>query len=54
MILPISNHALYKGAMFISKEELNMSMRMLTLNEKFGYRIRRLNKTRFKVLCKDI
>ena len=54
MIESTSKHALYKGAMFISKEELKMSLEMLALNEKFEYKIKRLSKTHFYASCKHI
>ena len=38
MIESISEHALYKGAMFMSKEGLKMSLEMLVLNKKFEYK----------------
>ena len=54
MIKPTSKHALYKCAIFISKEELKMSLGMLALNEKFEYKIKRSSKTRFYASCKHI
>ena len=41
MIESTSKHTLHKGAMFMSKEELKMSLGMLALNEKFEYKIKR-------------
>ena len=41
MIESTSEHAPYKGVMFMSKEELKMSLGMLALNEKFEYKIKR-------------
>ena len=49
-----SKHALYKGAMFMSKDELKMSLRVLALKEKFEYKIRKSSKTRFYASCKHI
>ena len=54
MIESTSKHALYKGAMFLSKEELKMSLGMLALNEKFEYKIKRSSKTYFYASCKHI
>ena len=54
MIESTSEYALYKGAMFMSKEELKMSLEMLALNEKFEYKIKRSSKTRFYASCKYI
>ena len=54
MISSTLNLALYKGAMFISKNELKISLEMLALKEKFEYRIKRSNKTYFEASCKDM
>ena len=54
MISSTSEHTLYIDAMFMSKEELKTSLRVLALNEKFEYKIRRLSKTRFYASCKHI
>ena len=54
MIESTSKHPLYKGAMFMSKEELKMSLGMLALNEKFEYKIKRSSKTRFYASCNHI
>ena len=54
MISSILGHALYKGTMFMSKEKLKTSLRMLSLKEKYEYRVRRSSKTRFNASCKHI
>ena len=38
MMSSTSEHALYKGAMFMSKEELKMSLGLLALKEKLEYK----------------
>ena len=48
------DHILYKGTMFMSNEELKMTLGMLALKEKFEYRIKKSSKTYVKALCKDI
>ena len=53
MISLTSDHALYKGATFRTKEELKMSLRMLALKKKYEYRVRRLSKTHFDTSCKQ-
>ena len=45
MMLSTNDHVLYKGAMFMSKDELKITLGMLALKEKFEYRIKRSNKT---------
>ena len=37
MMSSTSNHVLYKGKMFMSKEEVKTTLCMLTLKEKFEY-----------------
>ena len=54
MIPSIDEHVLYKGAMFISKNELKTTLGRIALKDKFEYRIRRSSKTHFKASCKDI
>ena len=54
MISSISEHALYKCSMFMSKDELKMSLEVLALKEKFEYKIKRSIKTRFYVSYKYI
>ena len=54
MISSLSDYALYKGAMFMSKNELKMSLGLLTLKKKFEYRVRRSSKTHFDALYKQI
>ena len=54
MILLTDDRVLYKGAMFMSKDELKTSLKMLALMEKFEYRVRRLSKTHFDASCKHI
>ena len=49
-----SDHVLYKGAMFMSKDELKTTLNMLTLKEKFEFRIKRSSKNRFEKSCKDM
>ena len=54
MMSSTSDNVLYKYAMFMNNEELKMTLGMLALKEKFEFRIRRSNKTRFKTSYKDI
>ena len=55
MISSTLDHALYKGAIFImSKKRLKKSLGVITLKEKFEYKIRRSSKTRFYASCKHI
>ena len=53
MILSINYHVLYKGAIFMSKDKLKITLGRLALKDKFKYRIRRSSKTLFEALCKD-
>ena len=54
MIPSTDEHVLYKGTMFMSKDELKYSLVKLALKVKFKYRINRSSKTPFATLCLDI
>ena len=54
MIPSTDENVLYKGIMFMSKDELKITLGRLTLTYKFKYRIKRSNKTHFEASCKDI
>ena len=54
MMSSTSDHVLYKGVIFMSTDEIKMTLGMLAFKEKFEYRIRRTRKTYFEASCKDI
>ena len=54
IISSTDDHVLYKGVMFMSKDELKTILGRLVLKEKVKYRIRRLSMTCFEASYKDI
>ena len=54
MIPSTYEHVIYKGAMFINKDELKYTLDKLALMVKFEYRIKRSSKTRFRASCVDL
>ena len=54
MIPSTDEYVIYKGAIFISKDELKYALGKLVLKVKFEYRIKRSSKTSFRASCVDI
>ena len=54
MIPSTDEHVLYKGAIFMSKDELKEIFGKFALKEKIEYRIRRPNKIHFATSCREL
>ena len=53
LVIPsIYEHVLYKGVMFINKDDLKIALGKLVLKDKFEFRIKRSSKTHFEASCK--